>query len=75
MAKILRLDGVDYDLSTLSEEGQTLVQRIQYCKTRMKEIENMRALLTRSKNSYISALKNEIVAGKSGVDLAALFSD
>jgi hypothetical protein len=75
MAQILRFDGVDHDLATLSAEARTLLERIQHCDARMKELDNMRALLTRSKNSYLSALKNEIVSGKSGVDLASLFSD
>jgi hypothetical protein len=35
----------------------------------------MKALLTRAKNSYVDELKREIIKGKSGVDLGALFSD
>ena len=75
MAQILRFDGVDYDISTLSAEGRAALERVRSCDARMAELRNMRALLVRAKNSYLSELRSEIVAGKSGVDLASLFSD
>ena len=39
------------------------------------ELTNQQALLTKAKNAYIADLKMEIVQGRTGVDLGALFSD
>ena len=48
---------------------------LQHAVAQIRELTNMKALLTRAKNSYVDELKREIIKGKSGVDLGALFSD
>ena len=72
---ILRIDGVDYDSAQLSPTGQAQLAALQYAEAQIRELTNMKALLTRAKNSYVDELKREIIKGKSGVDLGALFSD
>jgi hypothetical protein len=74
MTQHFRLDGVEYDLSDLSERGQTLVDRLVFVRTQIIELSNQAALLSKAKNAYIADLKFEIIEGRSGVDLGALFS-
>ena len=75
MARTLRLDGKDYDVSELSEEGRRTLALYQHATAQMQEAENTMALLTKARNAYIADLKNEIIEGRTGVDLGALFDD
>jgi hypothetical protein len=75
MAKTLRLGDKDYDVSVLSEEGRRTLALYQYATTQLQEAENRMALLTKARNAYIADLKNEIIEGRTGVDLGALFDD
>ena len=75
MAKTLRLGDKDYDVSVLSEEGRRTLALYQYATTQMQEAENRMALLTKARNAYIADLKTEIIEGRTGVDLGALFDD
>jgi hypothetical protein len=75
MTKRFRLDGVEYDLVALSTEGRELVERLSFADLQVQALSNQKALLTKAKNAYISDLKSEIVQGRTGVDLGALFSD
>ncbi|EDM69398.1 hypothetical protein RAZWK3B_11687 [Roseobacter sp. AzwK-3b] len=43
--------------------------------SQLQEAQNLHAVLTKARHAYIADLKNEIVKGKSGVDLSALFDD
>lgn len=71
--QILRLDGLDYDLSRLSADGKTLVARLTQLERLVQEKTNLLAVLTKAKNAYISDLKSEIIKKRTGVDLSALF--
>jgi hypothetical protein len=75
MAKTLRLGDKDYDVSVLSEEGRRTLALYQYATTQLQEAENRMALLTKARNAYIADLKTEIIEGRTGVDLGALFDD
>ena len=75
MAKTLRLGEKDYDVSVLSEEGRRTFALYQHAITQLQEAENRMALLTKARNAYIADLKNEIIEGRTGVDLGALFDD
>lgn len=73
--QILRLDGVDYDLSKASDEAKALVARLQQLDRLFEEKNNLMALLTKAKNAYIADLKTEIIKNKTGVDLSSLFDE
>ena len=75
MVKTLRIDGRDYEFSSLSTAGRLNLVRFQYATAQLEEAENLYAVLTKARHAYIADLKNEIVKGKSGVDLSALFDD
>ena len=75
MTRRFRLDGAEYDLDALSVEGRALVERLTFANLQVQTLSNQQALLTKAKNAYIADLKSEIVQGRTGVDLGALFSD
>lgn len=75
MSQRFRIDGVEYDIETLTQEGRDLVARLTFARLRQQELSNQIALLTKAKNAYIADLKLEIIQGRTGVDLGALFSD
>ncbi len=75
MTKSVRIDNVEYDMEQLSQAGRDLYERLSFTQSRLQEYNNMLALLMKAKNAYIADLKTEIVKGRTGVDLGALFSD
>ena len=75
MTKRFRLDGAEYDADALSAEVKVLVERLTFAHLQVQTLSNQQALLTKAKNAYIADLKSEIVQGRTGVDLGALFSD
>lgn len=75
MTQRFRIDGAEYDAGMLPPEGQALVERMTFATLRLQELMNQQALLTKAKNAYIADLTAEIIKGRTGVDLGALFSD
>ena len=75
MRQRFRIDGVEYTTDSLSQEGRDLVARVTFTRLTLQELGNQQALLTKAKNAYIADLKSEIIQGRTGVDLGALFSD
>ena len=75
MSQRFWMDGVEYGTEGLSQEGRDLVARLTFTRLTLQEMSNQMALLTKAKNAYIADLKTEIVKGRTGVDLGALFSD
>lgn len=75
MVKSIKLGDQEYDVSVLSEAGRENLAMFQQVSERLKEAENFHAVLNKARHAYIADLKNEIVKGKSGVDLSALFDD
>ncbi len=66
MSKKITLDGAEYDLEKLSEQGKLQLASLQFATDRVKELVNMQSLLLRAKNSYVGSLKKEVLAKKSG---------
>ena len=75
MIKTVKLGEQDYDVSDLSEEGRSLLTSFQMATNRMQEAENLLAVFTKARRAYIADIKNEMIQGKTGIDLSALFSD
>lgn len=73
MAQRINLDGTEYDLDALSANAKKVVATLQDVNARLQEMQNLNAIFTRAKRSYIDELKREIIKGKSGVDIASLF--
>ena len=73
MSQKINVDGVEYDFESLSPEAKAILEKIKHTETQIQDKQNLSAMLTRSKNSYIHELKREMIEGKSGVDIASLF--
>jgi anti-sigma28 factor (negative regulator of flagellin synthesis) len=75
MTRRFRIDGGEYAVDALSVEGRTIVEKMTAVRLKLQELNNQQAILSKAKNAYIADLKSEIVQGRTGVDLGALFSD
>lgn len=73
MSQRINLDGVEYETSSLTDNGKSILASLQGASARLQELQNLQAIFTRAKRSYIDELKREIIKGKSGVDIATLF--
>ncbi len=75
MTRTFQLDGETYDADALNNEGKALIEVLQFTHFQIQAISNQQALLNKAKNAYIADLKSEIVQGRTGIDLSALFSE
>jgi hypothetical protein len=75
MINTVRIDGEDYDLSSLTEEARAQFESIKFADAQIADLTNMQALLRRAKKSYIDGLEREIIKARSGVDFSSLLSD
>ena len=66
MSQKIKLDDKEYDLSDLSDKGKATLASLQFATLRIKELNNMQALLVRAKNSYVESLKKEMISSKAG---------
>ena len=66
MAQKIKLGDNEYDPDSLSDQGKAILNLLQFSTQKLKELNNMQALLQRAKNSYIESLKQEILSQKAG---------
>ena len=66
MSQKIKLGDKEYDLSDLSDKGKATLASLQFATLRIKELNNMQALLVRAKNSYVEGLKKEMISSKAG---------
>ena len=69
MGEKFKLDDVEYEIDDLSSEGKMNLASLQFVSMREKELNNMKALLQRAKNSYVGSLKKEMLSNKAGLFL------
>jgi hypothetical protein len=67
MGQKIKINDKEYDVENLSDQGKSTLVSMQFATLRMQELNNMNALLQRSKNSYLESLKQEILSSKSGL--------
>jgi transcriptional/translational regulatory protein YebC/TACO1 len=75
MTQAFQLDGEDYNADALSDDGKAIYAQLQFIRQQLQLLSNQQMLLNKAKNAYIADLKIEIVQGRTGVNLAALFDD
>ena len=66
MAHIIKLEDKEYDANDLSDKGKAVLNLFHFSTQKLKELNNMQALLQRARNSYIESLKQEILSQKAG---------
>ena len=67
MAQKFKINDKEYDVENLSDQGKSTLVSLQFATMRIQELNNMKALLQRSKNSYLESLKKEMLSSKSGL--------
>lgn len=75
MDQRFKIDGREYEISSLGQEGKELVGKLTFINEKLQELQNSIALLSKAKNGYIEDLKTEIIQERTGVDFSDLFSD
>jgi hypothetical protein len=66
MSQKIKIDDIEYELDNLSERAQKAFKALQFVTTRKKELDNMRILLRRAKNSYVDGIRKEMITNKAG---------
>jgi hypothetical protein len=61
--------GKEHLLNNLGDQSKENLAKLNFITTRLRELNNMQALLQCAKNSYIQSLKQEILSSKSGLQL------
>ena len=69
MGQKIQLDDREYDIENMTERAKAAVKDIQFINFRLQHLENMKAILTRAKISYIETIKQEIISNKAGIIL------
>ena len=66
MSKKFKLDDNEYEIDNLSDASKKTLLSLQFTAQRLQELNNMKALLQRAKNSYLDSLKKEMLSNKAG---------
>ena len=62
----IQLDGCEYSVDNLSENGQKLLALLKFANEKTLELERTRALLRKAKASYMNELQKELLSAKAG---------
>ena len=71
MGGTVKLGDTEYEVDDLSEPARAALASMQFADKQMLELNNMKSILQRAKNSYIDSLKKEMLSNKAGI----LFGD
>ena len=63
-----RIDGVEFDADSLTDQAKKLFLEVQKIDLRINETKKMSVILNRAKSAYIADLKTEMLAAKAGID-------
>ena len=66
MPQKFHFENKEYEFDDLSDNAKSNINLLQFINGRVKELNNMHAVLQRSKNSYVNSLKQEMLAEKAG---------
>lgn len=66
MDQRIKLNDVEYKIEDLSDQAKVNFASLQFTDKRIKELSDMKAVLQRAKNSYVDALKKEMLSDKAG---------
>ena len=66
MSTKFKLDDKEYEIDNLSDTSKKTLLSLQFTTQRLQELNNMKALLQRAKNSYVDGLKKEMLSNKAG---------
>ncbi len=64
------IDGVDYQVDSLSQTGQAQLRSLQFVETQLQQLRNELAVYETAQAAYVAALKAEIARAAVGQDRA-----
>jgi len=67
MSEKIKIEDKEYKLDDLSDFAKSQVASLQFVETKIRETNNLKAILQRAKNSYVKELKTEIISSKAGL--------
>jgi hypothetical protein len=67
MGKKIKVNDVEYDVDSMSDNSRKTIATITFISNRIAELGNMRSVLQKAKNGYVDDLKKEILTNKAGV--------
>ena len=67
MSQKIKIDDQEYEMDQLTDRAKSTLMALKFVTERIKELDNMRILLRRAKNSYVSGIKKEMISNKSGL--------
>ena len=70
MINKVNVDGKDYAVEVMSDQGKKLLDLLQAVHARVTEKSDLIAILTRAKKAYIADLKSEMLTKKAGFDFS-----
>jgi len=69
MSQKIKIDDQEYELDQLTDKAKSTLKALKFVTERIKELDNMRILLRRAQNSYVSGIKKEMISNKAGLFL------
>ena len=66
MSTKIKLGNEEYELEEVKDEIKSNLATLEFVSNRIKELQNMQAILQKAKISYMNDLKKEMIAKKSG---------
>ena len=66
MGRKFKIDDTEYDTDNITENARTALTGLKFAEDRLRELNDLRAVMQRSKNSYIESIKREMLSDKSG---------
>lgn len=67
MGQVIKLHDKEYDVENLSDQAKATLASLQFATVKLQELNNLKSILQRAKNSYIGSLKQEMLSDKAGV--------
>jgi len=67
MATKVKFDDKEYDVNDLSDNAKAQLGSLTFVDEKLKELNNMHALLMRARNSYVEGLRRELISDKAGL--------
>ena len=69
MVRSIKIGEDEYAVEALSDAAKSKLHALQFTTERLRELQDMLALLQKAKNSYVESIKMEMIADKAGFTL------
>jgi hypothetical protein len=67
MSEKIKLGDKEYDVENVSDQAMVWLGSYQFTTKRLQELKDLQEIFQRAKNSYVEAIKKEIISSKTGI--------